>query len=95
MNDAGRPSIEPAVGKKTPHQGTSTVVLAAASPLLDGIGGVYLGDSDVSPINEGPDELTADRIPAEVASHAADAKRLWALSKRLLTPQPAAHATHD
>lgn len=87
IDAAGRPIIDPAVGKKTPAQGAATIVFAAASPWLDGIGGVYLKDSDISPIDDEPRQLTADRIPAEVTSHALDAAsaaRLWALSERLL-----------
>ena len=87
IDDAGRPIIDPVAGKKTPQQGASTVVLAAAHPLLQGIGGVYLQDSDVSPLDDAPSDLTANRIPAEAASHSIDpvaAERLWALSERLL-----------
>ena len=87
IDEAGRPIIDPAVGKKTPAQGASTVVFAAASPLLDGVGGVYLKDNDVSRLDDEPRELTADCIPAEVTSHAIDpetASRLWRLSERLL-----------
>jgi NAD(P)-dependent dehydrogenase (short-subunit alcohol dehydrogenase family) len=87
IDDDGRPIIDPAVGKKTAQQGASTVVFAAASPLLDGIGGVYLKDNDVSPIDDRERQLTADCIPAEVASHAVDphdSERLWAMSERMI-----------
>ena len=87
IDEDDQPIIDPAVGKKTPAQGASTVVFAAASPLLDGIGGVYCKDNDVSPVDDASRKLTADCIPAEVTSHAIDpasAKRLWELSKRLL-----------
>ena len=87
IDEAGRPIIDPAVGKKTPQQGASTVVFAATSPLLAGVGGVYLKDNDVSLLDDEPRQLTADCIPAEVASHSIDpesAKRLWALSERLV-----------
>ena len=83
----GRPIIDPVVWKKTPSQGASTIVFAAASPLLSGIGGVYLKDNDVSPVDDEPRQLTADCIPADVASHAIDlasAARLWTLSECLL-----------
>ena len=89
IDETGQPIINPAVGKKTPSQGASTVVFAATSPLLDGIGGIYLKDNDISALNDGTRQLTADHIPAEVASHAIDpasATRLWALSERLLEP---------
>ena len=56
--------------------------------MLAGIGGVYLKDNDISPLDDEPRQLTADCIPAEVASHSIDpasAERLWALSERLLS----------
>lgn len=87
IDDSGTPIIDPERGKKTPQQGASTVVFAATSPLLTNIGGVYLKDNDVSRIDDEPRPLTADSIPAEVASHSIDpesARRLWALSQRLL-----------
>jgi hypothetical protein len=36
---------------KTPQQGASTSVFAATSPLLADIGGVYLKDNDISPLD--------------------------------------------
>ena len=93
IDGAGRPIIDPVVGKKTPAQGASTVVFAATSPLLAGIGGVYLKDNDVSRLDDEPRQLTADCIPAEAASHSIDpeaARRLWALSERLLVAREGA-----
>ena len=87
IDEAGHAIIDPVVGKKTPQQGASTVVFAAAHPLLDAIGGVYLKDNDVSPLDDEPRQLTAVCIPAEAASHSVDAvaaRRLWELSERLL-----------
>ena len=87
IDEAGRPIIDPAIGKKTPRQGASTVVFAAASPLLNGIGGVYLKDNDVSPLDDRERQLTPDCIPAEVASHSIDpqdAVRLWAMSEQMI-----------
>ncbi len=87
IDEAGQPIIDPLRGKKTPQQGASTIVFAAASPLLAEIGGVYLKDNDVSPLDDAPRSLTADSIPAEVASSSIDpgsARRLWELSERLL-----------
>jgi len=87
LDEAGQPIIDPARGKKTVQQGASTIVLAAASPLLAGLGGVYLKDNDVSRIDDEPRPLTADSIPSEVASHSIDpeaARRLWELSEALL-----------
>ena len=91
IDEAGKPIIDPVAGKKTPPQGASTIAFAATSPLLDGLGGVYLIDNDVSPLNNEPSQLTADRIPAEAASHSIDpqaAERLWTLSERLLQGDP-------
>ena len=90
IDESGRPIIDPAVGKKTAAQGASTVVFAATSPLLEGVGGVYLKDNDISPLDDEPRTLTADCIPAEASSHAIDpaaAERLWALSESLLFPE--------
>lgn len=87
VDDAGNAIIDPERGKKTPAQGASTIVFAATSPLLAEIGGVYLKDNDVSRLDDEPKALSADSIPAEVASHSIDpasAQRLWELSERLL-----------
>ncbi len=83
----GTPTIDPERGKKTAQQGASTIVLAAASPLLIGVGGVYLKDNDISRVDDEARPLTADSIPAEVASHAMDpeaGRRLWDLSEQLV-----------
>ena len=87
LDDSGAPVIDPAIGKKTVQQGAATVVFAATSPLLDGVGGVYLKDCDVSRVDDEPRQLTADSIPSEVVSASIDpedARRLWELSERLL-----------
>lgn len=87
LDEAGEPIIDPEHGKKTVQQGASTIVLAAASPLLAGIGGVYLKDNDVSRLDDEPRPVTADSIPSEIASHSIDpeaARRLWELSEELL-----------
>lgn len=85
----GQPILDPEVGKKTPQQGASTIVFAAASPLLHSIGGVYLKDNDVSPVDDELRPVTADSIPADVRSHAIDprsARRLWELGEQMLQP---------
>nr|PZM88817.1 MAG: hypothetical protein DIU77_19930 [Thermocrispum agreste] len=73
---------------KTPAQGASTAVFAATSPLLDGIGGVYLKDNDITPVDDSPLPGRIDGPPStDVAPHAIDpdsAKRLWELSERLI-----------
>jgi NAD(P)-dependent dehydrogenase (short-subunit alcohol dehydrogenase family) len=84
----GRPVIDPARGLKTVEQGASTMVFAAVSPLLAGIGGVYLKDNDVSAIDPTPATAEFDGPPpTDVAPHAIDpeaAERLWELSESLL-----------
>lgn len=90
LDESGQPVRDPARELKTPQQGASTSVFAATSPLLAGIGGVYLKDNDISAlgtprhINFGADE---DLPPSDVVPHAVDpdsAQRLWELSERLI-----------
>ncbi|MBP0460132.1 SDR family NAD(P)-dependent oxidoreductase [Streptomyces montanisoli] len=90
IDASGRPVIDPENEKKTLQQGAATSVFAATSPLLAGIGGVYLKDNDVSPLDEDPKPIdfeTEPNPPATVVPHAIDpasARRLWELSERLL-----------
>jgi NAD(P)-dependent dehydrogenase (short-subunit alcohol dehydrogenase family) len=87
VDERGAPIIDPARGKKTPAQGASTIVFAATSPLLAEIGGVYLKDNDVAPLDDEARPLTADCIPADASSSSIDpdaAARLWELSERLI-----------
>ena len=87
IDELGQPIIDPERGKKTPQQGASTIVFAATSPLLAEIGGVYLKDNDVSRLDDEAGTVTADDIPAEVASHSVDpqsARRLWEMSEQML-----------
>ncbi|MGY2895688.1 SDR family NAD(P)-dependent oxidoreductase [Deinococcus sp. UYEF24] len=87
IDETGQPIIDPEVGKKTPQQGASTIVFAATSPLLTEIGGVYLKDNDVSPLDDEVRALTAQSIPSDVVSHSINpqsAQRLWQLSEQLL-----------
>ena len=63
------------------------MVFAAASPLLRNIGGVYLKDNDIAPLNDEARSLSDQVIPADAASHSIDldaAQRLWTLSETLL-----------
>ncbi|WP_030906658.1 SDR family NAD(P)-dependent oxidoreductase [Streptomyces sp. NRRL F-5126] len=90
IDASGNPVIDPEKEKKTLRQGAATSVFAATSPLLDGIGGVYLKDNDVSPLDEDPKPIDFDadpNPPSTVVPHAIDpesARRLWELSERLL-----------
>jgi hypothetical protein len=87
IDDAGRPVIDPERGKKTEAQGAATIVFGAASPLLAGMGGLYLNNCDVSQLNDNQPPLTAQEVTGDVVSHSIDptsARRLWELSERLL-----------
>lgn len=89
IDDSGQPLIDPERERKTPQQGASTSVFAATSPLLADIGGVYLKDNDISPLDAPrPIDFAADHDPpSDVVPHAVDpesARRLWELSERLL-----------
>lgn len=90
LDDAGRPVIDPDRELKTPQQAASTGVFAATSALLDDVGGVYLKDNDVAPLNvewSGTEFGTEPIILPGVAPHAVDpesARRLFDLSERLI-----------
>jgi NAD(P)-dependent dehydrogenase (short-subunit alcohol dehydrogenase family) len=88
IDDNGVTVIDPEAGKKTVEQGAATLVFGAASPLLEGIGGVYLKDSDVAVLDDEHRPLTADSIPSDANSAMLDpddARRLWEVSERLLS----------
>jgi NAD(P)-dependent dehydrogenase (short-subunit alcohol dehydrogenase family) len=90
IDESGRPVIDPGSGKKTPQQGAATIVFAATSPLLAGIGGVYLKDNDISPLDDAadPNAQGADLIRSQnVVPHSIDpdaARRLWEISEQLI-----------
>jgi NAD(P)-dependent dehydrogenase (short-subunit alcohol dehydrogenase family) len=89
IDESGQPVRDPDREMKTPQQGASTSVFAATSPLLAEIGGVYLKDNDISPLDTPrPINFGAEQdIPSDVVPHAVDpesAQRLWELSERLL-----------
>lgn len=95
IDETGTPIIDPENGKKTPQQGASTIVLAATSPLLAEIGGVYLLDNDISPLDDEPRPMSAVRPPAEITSHSIDpqsARRLWTMSEQMFATSGVAAA---
>lgn len=66
---------------KSPEAGAATAIWAGTSPMLDGLGGLYLEDCDVAPIAN-PDERVSGQ-PLGVFAHAkdpAEATRLWTWS---------------
>ena len=88
IDDSGQPVIATDRDQKTPQQGASTSVFAATSPLLTEIGGVFLLNNDVAPLDD-PAEIahlgmgpTSGVMPYAVDSESA--QRLWELSERLL-----------
>jgi len=87
VDERGATVIDPGAGKKTVEQGAATLVFGAVSPMLHGVGGVYLKDNDVAVLDDEPRPLTADSLPSDASSAMLDphdARRLWELSERLL-----------
>ncbi|ASZ14758.1 SDR family NAD(P)-dependent oxidoreductase [Chitinophaga pendula] len=86
----GRPIIDPQRQLKTLEQGASTQVWCAVSPLLNGLGGAYCENNEISPVVT-PEEVSAwsQDILAQrpgVMSFAVDpeaAERLWQVSEQL------------
>lgn len=73
----------PVERRKSPGQGASTTLLAATSPLLEGIGGRYLEDNnEAEPVTRRGPDLTG---VAQYALDSANADRLWDLSLELLS----------
>ncbi|MFJ9813206.1 oxidoreductase [Streptomyces sp. NPDC101158] len=66
-------------GFKTPAQGAATGLWAATSPLLDGLGGLYLEDCDVAGVS-GPEQSMDDGGVRSYAIAPDAAARLWELS---------------
>ncbi len=87
IDDDGNPIIDPAKNLKTVEQGAATSVWCATSPQLDGMGGVYCQNSDITPLVA--EEIAANPIGSMalgVMPHAVDpdaANRLWSLSEQL------------
>lgn len=87
VDENGATVIDPEAGKKTLAQGAATLVFGAVSPLLDGLGGLYLKDNDVAVLDDTVRPLTAESIPSDANSAMLDpvnARRLWEVTERLL-----------
>lgn len=83
IDDDGKAIIDPDKGWKNAVQGASTMVWGATSALLEGMGGVYLTNSEVGELKEvaeGELSLTGV-IPSVVDS--VSAGRLWGLCEAL------------
>jgi NAD(P)-dependent dehydrogenase (short-subunit alcohol dehydrogenase family) len=92
VDAAGIPIIDPNRDQKTPEQGASTTVWGATSPLLDDIGGVFLQNNDIAPLEDITEPVSIDfgsgplQMTVGVTRYAVDpesAQRLWALSAEL------------
>ncbi|MFG1913195.1 SDR family NAD(P)-dependent oxidoreductase [Kribbella sp. NPDC048928] len=87
-DENGNQIIDPARERKTAQQGASTSVFGATSPLLEGHGGTYLKDNDVSLLDTITETKFDDPdVRSYVLPHAIDpesAVRLWALSEKLV-----------
>jgi NAD(P)-dependent dehydrogenase (short-subunit alcohol dehydrogenase family) len=90
LDESGQPIIDPDRELKTPQQAASTSVFAATSAILAEIGGVYLKDNDIAPLEDVPSTAafgSGPMTPHGVAPHAVDpesAQRLWELSEQLI-----------
>jgi NAD(P)-dependent dehydrogenase (short-subunit alcohol dehydrogenase family) len=85
----GRPVHDPERQLKTIEQGAATTVWCATSPQLDGRGGVYCDNCDISPLVAAEDEAAWRKAsgPSGVLSYAVDpqaAARLWEVSEQLI-----------
>lgn len=88
MDAAGKPIIDPSRGLKTVEQGAATQVWCATSPRLDGMGGVYCENVEVSPLRQGDATFDVGRSLGEtgVWPYAVDrdaAARLWTVSEAM------------
>jgi hypothetical protein len=68
-------------GWKTPQQGAATMVLLAASPLVDGVTGRYFEDNNEAEITEPGARMSG--LAAYAIDHG-NADRLWDETHRLL-----------
>lgn len=87
VDDAGQPIIDPDRDMKSPQQGAATSGFAATSSLLADLGGVYLQNSDVAPLEPSDTPISIDGPATGVMPYAVDpesAQRLWDLSEQLI-----------
>jgi NAD(P)-dependent dehydrogenase (short-subunit alcohol dehydrogenase family) len=92
IDENGEPILDPSKQRKNVAQGAATTVWCATSPQLNGMGGLYCENADVSPliVDENVIEGNATRevgaVPQGVMPYAVDpaaAERLWRLSEQL------------
>ena len=84
LDEDGEPSALAKMGFKTPAQGCSTTLWAAASPKLDGKPGVYCEDCDIAKPSD-PENPMARFMGVEAwACDDESAEKLWTISEKLL-----------
>lgn len=96
IDEEGKPILDPAKNLKTIEQGAATSVWCAVSPQLNGMGGVYCENCNISPLLPKAVDATtqfslalrqAGSTSLGVMPYALDleaADRLWSLSEQLL-----------
>lgn len=91
IDENGKPILDASRGLKTIEQGASTSVWCATSPQLNGLGGLYCEDNEVSPLmptdttrslNIGTSAVFSGVMPYAVDQEVAE--RLWVLSEQML-----------
>lgn len=82
IDRSGKPIIDPENNKKTPQQGAATTVWCATSPQLNGMGGVYCEDCDISVALHNDDSAELHGVRPRAIDPVA-AGRLWQLSEQL------------
>lgn len=87
IDDEGKPIINPFQQKKTVEQGASTQVWCATSPLLEGKGGVYCENNNITylhpPLQQGADEKGFFGV-CPYAINIDSAKKLWEVTENAL-----------
>ena len=74
----------PVERRKTPEQGAATSVLLAASPLVEGVGGIYFEDCNESRrVSKRPTDFSGGVAP--YALDGGNAERLWDVALKLLS----------
>ena len=87
LDASGEPVIDPDLDMKSIPQGAATHVWCAVSPQLDGKGGVFCANSDITGVAAGDIAIALDQREArsmDVAPYAIDpasAERLWKVSE--------------
>ena len=76
--------MTPIAHRKTPEQGAATSVLLAASPLIEGIGGIYFEDCNESHrVSKRPTDFSGG--VASYALNVENAERLWDVALKLIS----------